>query len=333
MIRYQRPSDGRSRGWLWWLLVVVVLSPAAAQDPGVGLEVDVVGAERVPCRDREVVEGRSLTEADLCFKARATADLELRLESERPELLRSVVMNRQSSGGTTAMSRVQKPAHDSTTWTGSLPLPRAVLAPTPTPDAPLFRQRGSLFEGSGPPDGPLAPGRHLIELVVGSGEDLHTVVLGLTIRSAGRAGKLVQWPVADGRARLVLSGCWQRSLDPVVELVLTDCDDPDVQVKAAAVDPKGRLSLAQYVANSTRAYRQIWHGVSQETDAGPPEVISLELEQMIAGRGHAIQKHFVDLDDRFLIVTFYGPAGKQKRLRRRVGPRSQWLLVGGGDAE
>ncbi len=338
MIRHSLNADplaagGRGLSWRPWLLAAVLCLPQAAAAQDSGVEVDVTGAERVPCKDREVGEGRSLAEAEVCFRARATADLELRLESERPELLRSVVVSRQSSGGTSAMTRVQKPTHDSTTWTGALPLPRAALGSQPTPDAPLASQRGSFFRSSGPPDGPLAPGRHLIDLQLGAGDDLHAVVLGITITSAGRQGKLVQWPVADGRARLVLGGCWRRSLDSVVELVLTDCDDPGYQVKAVAVDPQGRLSLAQYVANSTRAYRQIWFDVTEQTDAGPPAVITLELEQLLAGKGHAIHKHFVDLEDRFLIVTFYGPSGKQKRLRRRVGPRSQWLLVGGGKAD
>ncbi len=95
-------------------------------------------------------------------------------------------------------------------------------------------------------------------------------MLGITITAAGKTAPLTQWLVADGRARLALPGCWKRTLDPVVKLVLTDCEKPQFQVKVATVNPQGKLSLEQYVSNSRRAYQNIWSSVSQDSDPGPP---------------------------------------------------------------
>lgn len=153
------------------------------------------------------------------------------------------------------------------------------------------------------------------------------MLLGVTITSSGKSDSPRRWPVAGGRAQLVFPGCFERATDPVVELALTACDDPQYQVKAATVDPRARATLAQMVENSLRAYEKIWSGVSRRDEPGPPQAIVLELEQVLGGQQRALQKHFVALEDRFLVVTFYAPKGEQERLRSRFGPRSDWLLL------
>ncbi len=326
--KHRIPGLGRGRRPVLLAAALCALPALAAAAPQDGLEVEVEGARRVPCPDQEVVESRDMAAADLCFTAPATATLELRLESATPETLRSVVMTRYSAVGT-GTSRSILAKNDSTTWTGELPLARVPRRLAPTPDAPLVKPTGtlaSLFANAGA-TGPFATGHHLIDLEAGAA--LHRVVIGITITSSGKTDPLMQWTVADGRARLVLGGCWKHSLDPILELALTDCEEPQYAVKVATVDPQGKLSLEQYVKNSRRAYKKIWARVSQHGEPGPPEVIVLELEQMIAADHRTIQKHFIAVEDRFLIVTFYGPGGKKKRLRKRVGPRSDWLLIGG----
>lgn len=303
-----------------------------AEDPQGGLTVDVINARQVPCPDQIEVAGRAMAEADYCFTAEATAHLELRLESETPELLRSIAMARQSAAGGAGSTSSMMAEYDRTTWSGKIPLPRAALDSAPTPDAPLIDTRphsaqSILRGGGGASSGPLATGHHLIDLKVGPEGDLHKVLLGITITAAGKPDPIHQWPVAGDRARLLLDGCWKRSLDPVVELVLTDCEDPRYQVKVATANPEGKLSLGQYVKNARSAYEKIWSHVSRQTDAGPPEVITLELDQKLAGESHAIRKYFIVVDDRFLVVTFYGPEGEQKRLRSRAGSPSDWLMI------
>ena len=41
---------------------------------------------------------------------------------------------------------------------------------------------------------------------------------------------------------------------------------------------------------------------------------------------------WIALEDRFMIVTFYGPPDKAKRLRSRIGARSEWLMIGDGSS-
>ncbi|MDA8020607.1 MAG: hypothetical protein MPN21_24480 [Thermoanaerobaculia bacterium] len=304
------------------LLLGCTTLAAVAQD---GLEVSISGADFIDCTGTGFDSEEPLP--DLCFGAAATSELRIDIESADPSVLARISLQVRGDKHSSSVFHTFSEPGEETTWSNALPLPRAESGAEPSPDAPLATPKKNPFDLTArrPSTGAYRPGNYVIEVEAGPQESPRKALIGLVISGSS---SLSQWAVADGRARILLSGCWRRELDPVLELVLTHCDDPQYQVKAATVTPHEGMTLDSYVNNSLQAYAKIWRMRSRRTDMGPPKIIELDLDQILASKVNGLWKHFIDFEEVFLIITFYGPQQDEPgALRARFGDRDDWLLI------
>ena len=328
-----RPSPGRPA---WSLLLFFgLLGPAstagAEGDPVAlgGLRVQVTETRELDCGKflRRAKQGEE--SLDLCFSAAPSAAPELVVETEATELLHSVsveIIALGESKHTSTSKSVQKEPRRVFRQRLSLPgVPRG--GPGPSPDAPLLEgKRCSLFDPVRE-RGFSKPGFYRVTATLGAGETSDEVTLGVEVRSKGGGSDTRQWILAGGAVRLLTPGCARRQPDPVVELFLEDCEDPRYRIKAVTAKRAEGVTLASYVDSSLAAYQRIWHLESRAEGDGEPSFVKLELQQILAGEHSFLLKYFVDLGEDVMVVTFYGPPGEERTLRRRYGDLKGWLLL------
>ena len=295
-----------------------------------GVGVEILGAQASSCKTFEPFEDEAAL--DGCFLGPANVPPELLLTSEDASLLASVTLE---------ILRLGDPSHKSssrdfkgegrTEYRKLLPLPGIPSGKMASPDAPLVQGGDSPFESLLNKSGStrsVRPGRYRLEVVAGEGGGAVTIRLGLEVKAPAGAEELSRWPVAGGDAHILVSGCVEHHPDPVVELSLTDCDDPRFRIKAVAPERREGLSLTDYVDNSLLFYDNIWRLKDRRDHLQEePRFIQLELIQQLAGERHYLVKVFVELGNRVLVATFYAPPDEKRELRRRYGELDRWLTL------
>lgn len=120
------------------------------------------------------------------------------------------------------------------------------------------------------------------------------------------------WPIEGTQWEIAPKGHWggrqaHATLPPALDI--ESCTTPGARIVAFVVQPLSGVSLMQYVTNSIEAYSDaaMWHvGKREPSRVAFAEGERLSLEQMIAGKSVPIEKYFLLVDTRILILSIYG---------------------------
>lgn len=163
-----------------------------------------------------------------------------------------------------------------------------------------------------------APGTYAIETEIGIGEDVRAQKLFVEIL-ADEERRSTAWPLGDTGLQIAPKGQWRdmrasRALPGALDL--ESCATQGVRIVAFIVQPLSGVSLNQYVSNSVDAYSNtaMWRVSKREpSHISAADGEHLSLEQTIAGVSTSIEKYFIAVDTRIVILSLYGMPTSEAR--------------------
>ena len=173
------------------------------------------------------------------------------------------------------------------------------------------------------------PGTYVIQIEIGDGEELRAKKLFVEIL-ADEERSPTAWPIGDTGLHIAPKGQWRdmrasRAMPGALDL--ESCATHGVRIVAFTVQPNSGVSLTQYVSNSVEAYSDAatWRVSKRESShIAAADGEHLSLEQTIAGVSVAIEKYFIDVDTRIVILSLYGmSASEAQDLATTIEPEHQ----------
>lgn len=155
------------------------------------------------------------------------------------------------------------------------------------------------------------PGRYVVQTYVGTGEDVRSRKLVLDILPDENFLPVAR-PVGSTRMKISPKGIWRdipRHGAIPAALEIESCTMPGVRIVAFVVQPVPGVSLRQYVTHSIAAYSDnaMWHVRTREpSHIASTDAEHLSLEQTISGVSVNIEKYFVAVDTKIVILSIYG---------------------------
>lgn len=155
------------------------------------------------------------------------------------------------------------------------------------------------------------PGRYVVQTYVGTGEDVSSWKLVVDILPDENLPP-VAWSIGSTGMEIAPKGNWHdipRHDAIPAALEIESCTVLGVRIVAFVVQPVPGVSLRLYVTNSIAAYSDnaMWHVRTREAShLASTEGEHLSLEQTIAGEPVNIEKYFLAVDTKFVILSIYG---------------------------